>query len=77
MAGLTPHACRAARALLGWGVRDLAKEVSIGPDSISAYERGGKMRDSNKAKIVAAFDSHGVEITNGNGTGARLRCGPG
>lgn len=73
MADLTPQACRAARGLLDWGVRELGAEAGIGPDSISAYERGGNMRSSNKAKIVSVLAAHGVEITNGAGTGARLR----
>lgn len=70
---LTPAACRAGRALLDWGVHDLAKATALSVDTVSAYERGRPMRESNKAKIVAAFAAQGVEITNGDGTGARLR----
>lgn len=70
---LTPAACRAGRALLAWGVRDLAREADVGPDTISAFENGRPMRESNKLKVLEAFARHRVEITNGDGTGARLR----
>lgn len=72
MAKLTPQACKAARALLDWGVRDLAAEAGVGVMSVSRYEAGEALRDATVEKIVAAFEAHGVEITNGRGTGARL-----
>lgn len=72
---LTPEACRAARALLGWGVRDLAAKVGLGFDSISAFENGRPLRAANADKIVAAFDAAGVEILNGDAPGARFKPG--
>jgi hypothetical protein len=73
MANLTPQACRAARALLSWGVRDLAAKAGIGFDSVSAFENGRPMRDSNRAKLTEVFEAAGVEILNGDSPGARLR----
>lgn len=72
MAKLTVEACRAARALLGWGVRDLAAEAGIGVMSVSRFEGGDPVRQETIDKITEAFEANGVEITNGRGTGARL-----
>lgn len=70
---LTPPACRAARALLGWSLDDLAARVNVSRDSISRFEGGRTMRDSNRRAIVAAFAAHGVEVLNGEAPGARMR----
>jgi transcriptional regulator with XRE-family HTH domain len=72
MAELTPEACKAARALLGWGVRDLASMADVGVVTISRLEAGDPIGDKTKDKIKAAFAKANVEITNGEGTGARL-----
>lgn len=73
MAKLTIEACRAARALLGWGVRDLAAQAGVGVMSVSRYEAGEQVRQDTIDKLQEAFEAHGVEITNGKGTGARLK----
>ena len=70
---LTPEACRAARALLRWTVRDLGERVTISGESISAYENGRPMRESNRRKLVEVFTAEGVEILNGDAPGARMR----
>lgn len=70
---LTPDACRAARGILGWGVRDLGAKAGVGFDTISEFENGRPMRASTAARIVAAFDVAGVEILNGDAPGARRR----
>ena len=74
-AKLTAAACRAARGLLGWTVRDLMREAGVSPNTVTALEGGGAVRPETEAKIVAAFERHRVEITNGDGTGARLLTG--
>ena len=70
---LHPAACRAARALLGWGVRDLARESGLGFDTISQFENGRTMREGNKTRLVEVFIANGVEVLNGDAPGARLR----
>lgn len=75
MAKLTAPACRAARALLGWSMRDLARESGVSLPTVQAIEAGGDFRTSTADKIAAAFAAHRVEITNGDGTGARLLTG--
>ena len=69
---LTPEACRAARALLDWNVTKLAEATRLGRHTIARFESGRPLREDNADKIVSAFAAQGVEITNGEGTGARL-----
>lgn len=72
MTKLTPEACRAARAILKWSVRELGSNSDVAFTTINQFENGRPMRSSTAEKIIAAFANHNVEITNGDGTGARL-----
>lgn len=72
MAELTPEANRAARAILKWSVRELADHAGIAFSTVHRFETTGIATDATKEKIKAAYSDHNVEITNGNGTGARL-----
>jgi transcriptional regulator with XRE-family HTH domain len=72
-AKLTPEAMRAARALLGLNTQQAAPKLGVSPTTINQLEQGNGVRESTEAKIIAALDALGVEITNGNGTGARIR----
>lgn len=72
MAKLTPEACRAARGLLRWGVRELAAEAGVSPTTITQFEAGRPHVSTTAEAIVTAFEKRGVEITNSEGTGARL-----
>lgn len=73
VAKLTPQAMRAARALLGLTIQQIAPKLGVSPTTLNQVELGAAVRPSTEAKIIAALDALGVEITNGNGTGARLR----
>ena len=59
---LTPEAQRAARALLGWGVRELAAEAGVAWTTISQFENGRPLRGATAAKIVAALTAQGIEL---------------
>jgi transcriptional regulator with XRE-family HTH domain len=72
-AKLTPQAMRAARALLGLTIQEIAPQLGVSPTTVNQVEKGEGVRASTEAKIIDALDRLGVEITNGNGTGARLR----
>ena len=72
MIKLTPEACRAARAILKWSMRDLADSADVAFSTVNLLEKGNPIRPTTAEKIVAAFAAHSVEITNGDGTGARL-----
>lgn len=72
MTRLTAPACRAARALLGWSMRDLRAKAGVSLPTIQAIEAGGDFRASTADKIMAAFAAHGVELLNGDRPGARM-----
>lgn len=72
MADLTPEANRAARAILKWSVRELAEHAGIAFSTVHRFESTGVATDATKDKIKAAYAMHHVEITNGDGTGAKL-----
>ncbi|KAA0579176.1 helix-turn-helix transcriptional regulator [Azospirillum sp. B21] len=64
-----------ARAAVGWGVRDLAKEAGVSVDTVSRLERGEELQPRTLAAIQAALEAAGVEFIpeNGGGAGVRLR----
>lgn len=64
-----------ARAALGWGVRDLAKEAGVAVDTISRLERGEDVMPRTLAAIRTALEAAGILFidANGNGPGVRLR----
>lgn len=76
MAKLTPQANRAARAILQWSVRDLADKAGVAFSTVHRLEKTGKCSATVEQKIIAAFAVENVEITNGQGTGARLVVAP-
>ncbi|WP_417497199.1 helix-turn-helix domain-containing protein [Maricaulis sp.] len=59
---LTAEACRAGRALLGWGLEDLAGASGIAAGTLSRIENGRTMRAGTMKKLVDAFGANGVEI---------------
>ena len=64
-----------ARAAVGWGVRDLAREAGVAVDTISRLERGEEIMPRTLAAIRGALESAGVIFIaeNGEGPGVRLR----
>ncbi|PWL19735.1 transcriptional regulator [Falsochrobactrum shanghaiense] len=64
-----------ARAAIGWGVRDLAREAGVSVDTISRLERGEELQPRTIDAIRAALESAGVVFIpeNGGGYGVRLR----
>jgi transcriptional regulator with XRE-family HTH domain len=70
---LTPEACRAARALLGWSAKQLVAAAKVSPNTVSRVENGEEVQPGTAARIIGAFEAAGVEILNGDAPGARLR----
>jgi len=73
---LTSEMIRAARALLRWEQRDLANASSVSLPTIKRLERKpGPLgaHSSTVALIARAFEAAGVEFTNGDQAGVRLR----
>lgn len=59
---LTAEACRAGRALLGWGLDDLAAASGIAAGTLSRFENGRPIRAGTARKLIASFANSGVEI---------------
>jgi transcriptional regulator with XRE-family HTH domain len=70
--------CRMARAATGLGVRDLAEQAGVSPNTIARLERGEKIRESTIQTIQNALERAGVEFIaeNGGGAGVRLTLAP-
>ena len=69
---------KAARALLGWSQDDLAAEAGVSIPTVKRLEAvdgllGGRADTANK--LLSALESAGVEFTNGDQPGVRLRKG--
>lgn len=74
---ISPAQCRAARALLGWSQTQLAEHIKLSKVSISAFEKGGDTRESNRRLIREALEAAGVIFladgdTTSGGPGVRL-----
>ncbi len=67
---------RMARAAVGWGVRDLAENANINPNTVSRIENGGDALASTLDRIQAALEGAGVIFIDRNedgGPGVRLK----
>jgi transcriptional regulator with XRE-family HTH domain len=68
---------RAARGLIGWSQVDLAKAAKVGRATIADFESGKREPyDRTLDDLRAALEAAGVEFTNGDQPGVRLRKGP-
>jgi len=72
VSNLTPEACRAARAILQWTVRDLAEKAGIAFSTVHLVEKGANVREESKEKIVTALTAAGICLVSEGGTGAFL-----
>ena len=74
---LTPQQLWAARVLVGWNRKDLARHSKTSPDTVQAFENRGS--DPKQSTILAwerALRKAGVEFIDGDdhrGPGVRLR----
>jgi transcriptional regulator with XRE-family HTH domain len=70
--------CKGARAMLGLGVRDLAKLADVSSNTVSRLERGDELGARTVAAIRGALEKAGVEFiadgapSPGGGPGVRL-----
>ena len=70
---ITGAQCRMARAALQLGVRDLAAMAKVATDTISRLEAGKELKPRTVEAIQHALEKAGVEFTNGNKPGVRLK----
>lgn len=52
--------CRAARAMLSLGVRELASLAEVSPDTVARLERGAVLKASTVERIQTALEAQGV-----------------
>lgn len=67
---------KAARSLLGWSQDDLAARSGVSQPTIKRLEaEGGELggRPETAEKICRALQKAGIEFTNGNAPGVRLK----
>ncbi|NTE91052.1 helix-turn-helix domain-containing protein [Agrobacterium tumefaciens] len=62
-----------ARAALGWGTRDLARNANVSPDTVARFERGENLKSTTVAALRAAFEAQGLEFIPENGGGPGVR----
>jgi len=65
--------CRMARAALELGVRELAARAKVAPSTITRLEAGEELRERTIEAVQRALEAAGVEFTNGDAPGVRLR----
>ncbi len=65
--------CKMARAATGLGVRELAAAAGVSLQTVARLERGESLRPATLAAIRTALEAAGVEFTNGDQPGVRLR----
>jgi len=70
---ITAAQCRGARGLLDWTQQQLADAARIGVATIRLFEsEATETRHATLAVLRQAFESAGVEFTNGDQPGVRL-----
>ena len=71
---MSPEQCRAARSWLGWTQQQLADRAEVSVSTLRDFEgRRRKPIPNNLAAIRGALEAAGIEFTNGDVPGVRLR----
>jgi transcriptional regulator with XRE-family HTH domain len=70
---VTSAQLRAARALLDWTVRELAEQADVHRNTITRAETDATAHGHAVAQVVLTLEAAGVEFTNGDRPGVRLR----
>jgi hypothetical protein len=74
MHNMTPVQCRMALAALGLKISDLAALAKVSTHTIVRFVRGELLRERTVDAIRAALEDAGVEFTNGEQPGVRLKA---
>lgn len=56
------------------GVRELAEAAKVSTNTVTRFERGEPLRERTVDAIRAALESAGVQFTNGDQPGVRMRA---
>jgi hypothetical protein len=76
---ITGAQIRAARGLVRWSAETLAEHSKLGVATVRRAEASDgqpNLTAANAAAVQAALEAAGVEFTNGDQPGVRLRKGP-
>ena len=72
---MLPVQLEMALAALGWGTRELARAAGVSLETIGRFKRKDAVRNPTIQTMRAALEAAGVEFTNGDAPGVRLRKG--
>jgi transcriptional regulator with XRE-family HTH domain len=70
---MLPVQCKMARVALDLGVRDLANLAKVAPATVSRFEAGEDLKTRTIEAMQRALESAGVEFTNGDQPGVRMK----
>lgn len=71
---ITPAQSRAARGLLDWSQTELGTRANLSESTVRDFEKGRRLPAiNNLAAIRRALEAAGVEFTNGDQPGVRLK----
>lgn len=71
---ITKEQCRAARGFLNWSQTVLAEQAGVDRSTIKDFEGGRHTPNrTNMAAIIGAMEKAGVEFTNGDQLGVRMK----
>jgi transcriptional regulator with XRE-family HTH domain len=71
---MTPAQCRAARGLLKWNQEDLASVAAVSSVTVRNFENEKSTpQRATLAMMQRALEAAGVEFTNGDQPGVRLK----
>jgi len=73
---MLPVQCKMARVALDLGVRDLARLAKVAPATVSRFEASKELKPRTIEAMQRALESAGVEFTNGNQPGVRMKKAP-
>ena len=66
--------CRVARAMLGWSIKQLSREVRVAQRTISEFEMNGQARPETLSRIRSIFVTNGIEfLEDDDGVGLKRR----
>jgi transcriptional regulator with XRE-family HTH domain len=71
---VTSAQLRAARSLLNWTVRDLAEKSGVHRNTVTRAETEATAHGHAVAQVIRTFEAAGVEFTNGDQPGVRLKA---
>jgi transcriptional regulator with XRE-family HTH domain len=72
---MTPPQCRAARGLLNWNQDDLARAARVSVVTVRNFENDKSVPQRATLDVIQrALEVAGVEFTNGDSPGVRMRA---